>query len=233
MPPARRSRRSFNGNNSLPQAQAPATSDVTYKKGDVVEFQLNGSAVRGRLVKKSPTTASLSEPQLWIVAPSDRRRKNEQISELELRKVAAAENPTDKRKNFKSGSSQGSKGSDENSDEQKVTKSTASSTENSTGSSNKKRKSEENSENIGKKVTFQDQKKFKKSSNPNTRVGTRSTRNSSQDFFDDQQQPLHSLKKNIKKVKNDENVTVVQMLTGTLYLYKGETRRAEFVRSKY
>eukprot|EP00804_Cyclotella_cryptica_P001520 CCRYP_003738-RA/>CCRYP_003738-RA protein AED:0.05 eAED:0.05 QI:202/1/1/1/1/1/2/308/232 len=232
MPPARRSRRSYNGSNNLPQAHALA-ADVTYKKGDVVEFQLNGSTVTGRLVKKSPSAASPSDAQLWIVAPSDRRRKNEQISELELRKVDAADNPTTKRKNFKSGSSQGSKGSDENSDRLKLAKSAASSSETSNGSSSKKRKSEDMSETNGKKVTFQDQKKTKQSSNPKTRVGTRSTRNSSQELFDDKQQPLHLLKKNMKKVKNDENVTVVQMLTGTLYLYKGETRRAEFVRSKY
>ncbi|EED87070.1 predicted protein [Thalassiosira pseudonana CCMP1335] len=36
-----------------------------------------------------------------------------------------------------------------------------------------------------------------------------------------------------KKIKKNENVQVVKMLTGTLYLYRGERPRAEFVRSKY
>ena len=35
-----------------------------------------------------------------------------------------------------------------------------------------------------------------------------------------------------KRVKKDENVTIVKMLTGTLYLYRGDRPRAEFVRSK-
>jgi hypothetical protein len=35
-----------------------------------------------------------------------------------------------------------------------------------------------------------------------------------------------------KKVAKDENVTVVKMLTGTLYLYRGDRPRAEFVRYK-
>ena len=46
---------------------------------------------------------------------------------------------------------------------------------------------------------------------------------------------LPTKKKNVfktKKVKKDENVTVVKMLTGTLYLYRGDRPRAEFVRSK-
>ena len=36
----------------------------------------------------------------------------------------------------------------------------------------------------------------------------------------------------MKKIKKDENVTVVKMLTGCLYLYRGENPRAEFIRSK-
>ena len=37
----------------------------------------------------------------------------------------------------------------------------------------------------------------------------------------------------VPKPKKNEDVKVIKMLTGTLYLYRGETRRAEFVRSKY
>ena len=36
----------------------------------------------------------------------------------------------------------------------------------------------------------------------------------------------------VPKVKKNEKVEVVKMLTGTLYLYRGEHRRAEFIRSR-
>lgn len=141
---------------------------------------------------------------------------------------------TAKRKSYKSGSSQGSKGSDENSEKLKSAKSTTSSSEENSNGSGKKRKSDDNADN-NKKVTFQEQRKKKISANNGSiRVGTRSTRNSNQELFDVNQQPPQLRKKNaLKKIKNNENVTVVQLLTGTLYLYRGETRRAEFVRSKY
>ena len=35
-----------------------------------------------------------------------------------------------------------------------------------------------------------------------------------------------------KMVRKDDNVTVVKMLTGTLYLFRGDRPRAEFVRFK-
>lgn len=194
---------------------------------------MNGSTVTGRLVKRYPRPSSPSEPQFWIVAPSDRRRKNEKVSELELRRVEDEDTTGgggNKRKGSKSGSSQGSKGSDDND---------AKASSSSTGSGSngiKKRKSGDISDNAsgnsGKKVTFQDQKKKKKSPTNGLRVGTRATRNSGHELFNGSEQPLPR-KKAAKKVKKNEHVTVVQMLTGTLYLYKGKTRRAEFVRSKY
>ena len=36
-----------------------------------------------------------------------------------------------------------------------------------------------------------------------------------------------------KKISRDESVTKVKLLTGTLYIYRGKTRRAEFVRTKW
>jgi hypothetical protein len=36
-----------------------------------------------------------------------------------------------------------------------------------------------------------------------------------------------------KVARSSDHVKVIKMLTGTFYLYRGETRRAEFVRSKY
>ncbi|KAL9183200.1 hypothetical protein ACHAXT_004987 [Thalassiosira profunda] len=65
------------------------------------------------------------------------------------------------------------------------------------------------------------------------RVGTRSTRGAGQEPLLLPELPAR--KRNLfkkKRIKKDENVTVVKMLTGTLYLYRGERPRAEFVRQK-
>ena len=64
-----------------------------------------------------------------------------------------------------------------------------------------------------------------------TRIGTRSTRGSGEVEL----LPEPPAKKKVVKVKQvvrDDNVTVVKMLTGTLYLYRGDRPRAEFVRFK-
>lgn len=191
------------------------------------QYDFNGSTVTGRLVKRCPRPTDPKEPQLWLVAPSDRRRKNEKISEMDLRKVDeedASSGP--KRKSSRSGSSQGSKASDDNN---------AKASSSSTGSASnvsKKRKSDDVSDTgSAKKVTFKEEKTKKKKSVGGMRVGTRATRNSGHELFDGSKELPR--KKATKKIKKNEHVTVVQMLTGTLYLYKGETRRAEFVRSKY
>ena len=192
---------------------------------------MNDNTFTGRLLKRCTRPASPSDPQLWLVTPTDRRKKNQKISELDLRKVEDDDinSGTTKRK---SGSSHGSKGSDDNN-----AKTSSSSIGSGSITSNKRRKyddaSDNGSGNSGKKVTFKDEKSKKKKLPANgARVGTRSTRNSGHELFDGSQQPLPR-KKVTKKIKKNEYVTVVQMLTGTLYLYKGETRRAEFVRSKY
>lgn len=219
MPPSRRSRRA----NNVPQAPA----ETEFKKGDIVEFQLNGGTATGRLVKRYPRPTS-DEPQYWVVKPSDRRRKNEKVNELNMSKVEEDESGGSmKRKSSRSGSSQGSKVSDDNNG-----KASSSSTASGSIHSKKKRKSDDISDNASsKKVTFKDEKKKKKASTA-ARVGTRATRNSGHELFDATKQPPPR-KKTAKKIKKNEHVTVVQMLTGTLYLYRGETRRAEFIRNKY
>lgn len=66
-----------------------------------------------------------------------------------------------------------------------------------------------------------------------TRACTRSNGDNSELLGGIEQVDLPPLRKKRKVVKaNDRNVTVVKMLTGTLYLYKGKHRRAEFIRSK-
>jgi len=79
-----------------------------------------------------------------------------------------------------------------------------------------------------------------------TRIGTRSsTRNSGElELFplslpvkknnnnNNNSKSRHKKVYKGKKIDKNENVTVVKMLTGTLYLYRGERPRAEFVRFK-
>ena len=75
-------------------------------------------------------------------------------------------------------------------------------------------------------------KKPKKAKITSTRIGTRSTRGSSEAVLLPE---LPARRKNLfktKRIKKDENVKVVKMLTGTLYLYRGDRPRAEFVRTK-
>lgn len=200
---------------------------ISFASLSCAQYEFNGSTVTGRLVKRCPRPTDPSESQLWLVTPSDRRRKNEKISEHDLRKVDEEDAGSGtKRKSSKSDSSQGSKASDDNN---------AKASSSSTGSASnvsKKRKSEDISDNgSAKKVSFKEEKNKKKKSVGGMRVGTRATRNSGHELFDGSKELTR--KKTTKKIKKNEHVTVVQMLTGTLYLYKGEIRRAEFVRSKY
>mmetsp|Transcript_23836 Transcript_23836/g.47765 ORF Transcript_23836/g.47765 Transcript_23836/m.47765 type:complete len:289 (+) Transcript_23836:1-867(+) len=97
-----------------------------------------------------------------------------------------------------------------------------------------------------KSVTFTKDTKVKKVGG--SRIGTRSkTRNSSEELIPvslplkqtkmkkNKYRKSASSKKGVfpeKKATKDESVTVVKMFTGTLYLYRGERPRAEFVRSK-
>ncbi|EED87205.1 predicted protein [Thalassiosira pseudonana CCMP1335] len=53
----------------------------------ITQFRLNGKTNRGKIVKKSPTTDPTSQQPIWIVAPADRRRKNEEIPQSDLLKV--------------------------------------------------------------------------------------------------------------------------------------------------
>lgn len=91
-----------------------------------------------------------------------------------------------------------------------------------------------------KSVTFEDgkQPKKKRAANANVNsIGTRgSTRANGGELLPElppPTKPKSVIKTAVPKVKKNEPVKVIKMLTGTLYLYRGETRRAEFVRSKY
>ena len=83
---------------------------------------------------------------------------------------------------------------------------------------------ESNTSSTSKKKTT----KVKKAKANSSRIGTRS----SGEVALLPELPLKKKAAKEKRVKKDENVTIVKMLTGTLYLYRGDRPRAEFVRSK-
>lgn len=126
--------------------------------------------------------------------------------------------------------------------------------DNSRASTSKKRKSDDSNINSGsdrankKSVTFSQESNTSATGGSNkkklklakkgakgmasTRIGTRSSRGSGEMVLLPELPIKRQFKAKQKKLKKDENVTVVKMLTGTLYLYRGERPRAEFVRSK-
>ena len=60
-----------------------------------LQYQYKGSTVTGKLAKRAPN-GSDAKP-IWIVIPSDRRRKNEEIPEKALGKVIDAQEATTNR----------------------------------------------------------------------------------------------------------------------------------------
>jgi len=64
------------------------------------------------------------------------------------------------------------------------------------------------------------------------RVGTRSKGGTTEMLLLPDEFPKKKAKPKMKKIKKGDNVTVVKMLTGTLYMYRGNKPRAEFIRSK-
>lgn len=243
-----------------------------YKKDDYIEYQYKGSTVTGKLLRKSHSGTE-AKP-IWIVSPSDRRRKQEDIPEKALGKIINAEEAMSNRgpklkkaiRSTSSSSSPTSANSNGDSSLEEVQPKAPTGDRDSpvedhskaSGSATRKRKSNDsnsNSEitkaktnktrkivtfsqetnmkaNANRKITRKKQKKKKKGNHTSARIGTRSTRSSGETLLMSELPPK---KKNLfktKRVKKDENVKVIKMLTGTLYLYRGDRPRAEFVRSK-
>mmetsp|Transcript_5417 Transcript_5417/g.9706 ORF Transcript_5417/g.9706 Transcript_5417/m.9706 type:complete len:245 (+) Transcript_5417:51-785(+) len=244
----------------MPPRRSGRRSVSAYKKGDYIEYQYKGSTVTGKLFKRSPNGTE-AKP-IWIVAPSDRRRRNEDIPEKALGKIINAQEamsnrgPKLKKSNRLTHDSSSPTSVNSNSDgsleEPQAPKRRSEDNSKAGGSATGKRKSNDfNNNSVSERanknqkiVTFSQEsnttvtskkktmKKSKKSKATSTRIGTRSTRGSGEAVLLPE---LPVRRKNIfktKKVKKDENVTVVKMLTGTLYLYRGDRPRAEFVRSK-
>lgn len=227
------------------------------------QYQYKGTTVTGKLALKIKSGAD-AKPA-WIVTPSDRRRKNEEISESALGNIINAQvamanrGPKVKRGNDsgrESSPTSLSNTSDGSSDEvtrRRNGRGSPRSDSDDGGSddvNSGKRKADDAHTNSGndrskktqKTVTFSQESdvtgtsktrttKSKNSKVTSTRIVTRSTRGSGEAVL----LPELSVKKKVvkgKKVAKDENVTVVKMLTGTLYLYRGDRPRAEFVRYK-
>ena len=223
----------------------------------------------------------------WIVTPSDRRRKDEEISEKALGNIINAQDavtnrgpkvktikPTTNGNNNSSRESSPtslSNTSDGSLDEPQIPKrrsgrgSPRSDDNSEIGASddvnNGKRKinlddadgniinGSKRSNKVQKTVTFSDatgsgatatatKKKVVSKPSVNKKVtstrtiGTRSTRGSGAEVELLPELPVKKKVPKVKKVVTDDNVTVVKMLTGTLYLYRGDRPRAEFVRFK-
>ncbi|KAL9183220.1 hypothetical protein ACHAXT_005007 [Thalassiosira profunda] len=214
-------------------------SKSPYKRGDYVEYQYKGSTATGKLVKVSPNGTD-ARP-IWVVAPSDRRRNNEEIYERALGKVITAQEASNSRGiapgNYRKSSSSKSSAPSSSSDDDKGGRRSPTAA--------KKRKSDDDSNNNSdraekarKNVASDSAPTSKANANKaknggvSSRYGTRSTRGSGEAIL---LPDLPVRKKKLfkqKTVKKDENVTVVKMLTGTLYLYRGERPRAEFVRTR-
>ena len=250
-----------------------------------LQYQYKGSTVTGKLLKKIQNGADAKSA--WVVTPSDRRRKNEEISEMALGKIISAQeamshrgpklktsNPTSSNNSSSRESSPTSlsNNSDGSLDEPQIPKRTS-------GRGSPKSESDDNSDNgasdisnnnhakrkiitddvkndnidsrrgnkVQKTVTFSDttgsngaaSKKnvvhkpisSKKVTASSRTIGTRSTRGSGEVELLPEL-PVKKKVPKVKKVVQDDNVTVVKMLTGTLYLYRGDRPRAEFVRFK-
>ena len=213
----------------------PHRSNVTLS----LQYQYKGSTVTGKLAKRAPN-GSDAKP-IWIVTPSNRRCKNEEIPEKALGKIIGAQEVTTNRgpKLKKTdvvalGSSPSSRNCNSN----------------SYGSLGGGKKSLELNVNSGSEIACKVQKtetfsresntttpskinttKAKRAKVQSTRIGTRSTRGSGEAVL--LLEPI--IKRKMikgKTVRKDDNVTVVKMLTGTLYLFRGDRPRAEFVRFK-
>lgn len=240
------------------------------------QFNINGSNVKGKIVKKSPRSSANS--LIWIVAPSDRRRKNEEVPEKSLGRLilddADHSNIKSKRLDRSYTRDTASSYSEESLEgdgshasspptpgiRRKSTRgSTSGSSEENSALTKKRKTVGSNGTNTNnrktRRVTFQDNTRTFSgvAAAPQTKeklvikrnpikgagvgtIGTRSTR-SNIELLPELPRAAKT-KKPIKinitpKVKKNEDVKVIKMLTGTLYLYRGETRRAEFMRSKY
>ena len=206
---------------------------------------------------------------VWLVKPSDKRRKDDDIAEAMLGKIITAEEATFNRapklKPPKTGGPSGTDGGireavSPSSSNTQTSDPSVDAGSKPAGVVRGKRKSEESDETSGidrvkkakrsvtfvsqesntttttnasrkkpavTKVTPKNAKKVK-----STRIGTRSSGEIA--TMPELPPPVKRSKiiKKVKSAKKEEAYKVVKMLTGTLYLYRGDRPRAEFIRFK-
>jgi len=232
---------------------------------NILQYQYNGHTVTGKLFKKSPNSTDANP--IWIITPSDKRRRNEDVSEQLLGKVvteaeaAANRGPKLKPENKvtpESSSSPKSNSEEEEEieeEEQASPKRRSGRTTPSSTTSSGKRKSDE-SKNSGSgggkankkqkgvaftqesdtskaKSTQKDTKAVgKKKKLSSRKIGTRSKGGTTEMLLLPEIVTKKKTPSKTKKIKKGDCVTVVKMLTGTLYMYRGDHPRAEFIRSK-
>jgi hypothetical protein len=248
------------------------------------QYDYKGSIVTGKLIKKS-LNGTEANP-IWIVTPSDRRRRDEEVQEKQLGKVISAVEAMNNR-----GPKLGAKDDGKEGLSRQVTPPTSSSNssndgsgeeEPSTSANSKNRRSgrltpnsddlkeipkatsratrnrgsisdDSNNNNSGSDGLAKSSKTVKISQEYNdtstdkkqnvakakktapARICTRTTRGSAGEALAGLLPDVMPRKKGVPKknvAKKNENVVVVKMLTGTLYLYRGDRRRAEFIRFK-
>mmetsp|Transcript_21973 Transcript_21973/g.32454 ORF Transcript_21973/g.32454 Transcript_21973/m.32454 type:complete len:232 (+) Transcript_21973:88-783(+) len=211
-----------------------------YNVGDLVEVAKNDSVVRGRLVQKL-TESPASNPR-WLVAFDDNPAwKNEELYEKDLGKQLpksrdtpvlksarfrnrSRSNPT-RRRNGKSGSNSKTSSSSE-AEETRSTlnakKKVVTFTNDSADASEVDQPSE-----MGKS-SAREQRSLRRQAKVEEEVVLHPSTQSS--LTKRPRAPISTPGSVSKKSRTEQEVVKVPLLTGTLYLYRGPVRRAEFVR---
>lgn len=182
----------------------------------------------GRLTKKSDSSTD-SDPS-WLVIPTDQTRDLDEVPASEIIRTIPAKqvHAMAQSGNMKAISPLLTSTSNSNSDG-----SVDDGTSGNEDATSKKRKSDDSNSSAPKRLK-NGGKAGGLNSSKNGRYGTRSTRGSGEaDAMPELPARKAGGSKPKKAKKDDKNVKVVRMKTGTLYLYRGEAPwRAEFKRFK-
>jgi len=214
-----------------------------YTAGDVVEIVRNEGVSKGVLLHK--VKECNSEHPRWIVAVGSNRR-NEEVCEKSLGKIVESR-ASQTTQRIVAEENEKIIGGDKGKDVTKVTSTSSSEDRSLSSAADPSRKSRSKVtfvDNIftGKKrsvsagaIRVQDSKRLKSKKQPGPRVSTRSSTRSNrggEQLMTELPSTLRKGGSKPKRPKKSKDVIEVKMLTGTLYLYHGAHRRAEFVWSR-
>lgn len=237
-------------------------STISLPTSPATQYKYNGNTVTGKLYKKSPASTDSNPLWIVTPMDRRRRNEDISEKSLgNIISEAEATMNRGPKLNNGSGSGNNKVDDSIDEEVQQQQKRRSGRTTPSSGSSggmmnNNKRKSSyeevpkkssgvtfsQQESNVTANTTSTNKKNTTKKSTTTTkqvRVGTRSKGTTTKMLLLPDNLPPMNKRKNsnsctpkVKKFKKDENVTVVKMLTGNLYLYRGDRPRAEFVRSK-